>query len=281
MIYISDQSLDGFIKEDVPYIDLTTSMLNISGEKGRIMFVCRNEAVVCGSEEAERILEKLRIKVIHHLPSGTRAAPDTTVLEAEGDAAKLHMAWKVSQNILEYTSGIATRTARILAKARHSNPDIELVATRKVFPGTKELAVKAVIAGGGMPHRLGLSETVLFFEQHMNFIGGINGLAARIDSLKRKNPEKKIIVEVQSADEAVTVCRAGADGIQFDKLPDYLLSEAVMKIKNVNPGITILAAGGINENNAELYAIPGINAIVTSAVYYGPPADFGVRIVKI
>lgn len=280
MVYISDQTIDRYIKEDVPYIDLTTVMLNIGGEKGRIAFECRDEAVICGNEEAERIMEKLRIRVIRRLPSGSRVAPRTIVLEAEGDAASLHTAWKVSQNILEYTSGIATRTARILDKARQSNPDIELVGTRKVFPGTKELAVKAVIAGGGMPHRLGLSETVLFFEQHMNFVGGLTGLVNRIDSLKRKSPEKKIIVEVKSADEAEIVCQAGADGIQLDKVPDYLIPEAVTKIKSINPGIIILAAGGINENNAQLYAIPGINAIVTSAIYYGPPVDFGVQIVR-
>jgi len=35
------------------------------------------------------------------------------------------------------------------------------------------MTVKAVIVGGGLPHRMGLSETVLVFKQHLNFIGAI------------------------------------------------------------------------------------------------------------
>ncbi|OPX86915.1 hypothetical protein [Pelotomaculum sp. PtaB.Bin117] len=99
--------------------------------------------------------------------------PQTSIIEAEGDAENLHMSWRASMNILEYASGIATRTNKILTKARKVNPKIEILATRKIFPGTKELSVKAVIVGGGLPHRLGLSETVLVFKQHLNFIGAI------------------------------------------------------------------------------------------------------------
>ena len=147
MVYISDDNLERFIKEDVPYIDLTTIMLGIAGKNGRISFVCRDPAVICGTEEALRIMGKLNLNPLFHLPSGSAVKPGTVILEAEGRAENLHLAWKPAQNILEYLSGIATRTAAILARAREGNPNIQLLSTRKVFPGTKELAIKAVIAG--------------------------------------------------------------------------------------------------------------------------------------
>ncbi len=278
MVFIGDSTIDKFIKEDIPYIDLTTLILGIGGKKGRITFVCREEAVICGSEEVLRVFARLNVTPIHYLPSGTRVAPQTVIIEAEGDTENLHMAWKVSLNILEYASGIATRTARMLDKARKVNPNIELVTTRKVFPGTKELSIKAVIAGGGMPHRLGLSETILIFEQHYNLLGGLDPLAARMGELKTKACEKKIIVEVETAEDAVKVCQAGADGVQFDKMPYTELQRAVEVLRSINPNMAILAAGGINESNAEYFAATGINALVTTAVYFGKPVDIGTKI---
>jgi len=281
MVYISDYTLEQFIKEDIPYIDLTTLTLDIAGQKGRITFECREDAVICGTEEVIRLCQKLNVNPINYLPSGTRVAPHTIVAEAEGNAENLHMVWKVAQNILEYTSGIATRTASILAQARKVNPSIALVTTRKVFPGTKELAIKAVIAGGGLPHRLGLSESILIFEQHLNFLGGWDKLVRKIDSLKAQNCEKKIIVEVTNTDEAIKLTQAGIDGVQFDKMPWKELQAAVRELRNINPNILILAAGGINEANAADYAQTGVNALVTSAAYFGKPVDYGVNIVRI
>lgn len=57
--------------------------------------------------------------------------------------------------------------------ARSVNPDVAVVTTRKSFPGAKRIAIKAIIAGGALPHRLGLSETILPFKQHTAFLGGL------------------------------------------------------------------------------------------------------------
>ena len=277
MIFISGETIERFIKEDIPYIDLTSLVLDISGKRGKINFICREAAVIYGTEEVVTIFRKLNVIPINYLPSGALVEPQSIIMEAEGNAEDLHMAWKVSLNVLEYTSGIATRTRRLLDMAREVNPTIEITATRKVFPGTKELSVKAVIAGGGLPHRLGLSETVLVFEQHLQFMGGLDGLILNLNDIKLRNREKKIFVEVETIEDAVKVCQAGVDGIQFDKISPIELNNAVEIIRGINTGIVILAAGGINESNVQLYAQTGVDAIVTSAMYFGKPVDMGVK----
>lgn len=277
MIYFSDDMIDRFIKEDIPYIDLTSLILDIGGQKGRIEFICREDAVICGTEEVLKIFRKLNITPQSYLPTGTQVGPQTVVIEAEGAAADLHMAWKASLNILEYTSGIATRTRKMLRIARKANPSIEIAATRKTFPGTRELSMKAVIAGGGLPHRLGLSETILVFEQHLQFTGGLEGMLGKFHKVKNRTQERKFLVEVKNADEAVKVCRAGVDGVQFDKLSPEELGRAVSVIRAIDDKITILAAGGINESNVAAYAQTGVDGIVTSALYFGRPVDMGVK----
>lgn len=281
IIYIPDASIEQYIKEDVPYLDLTTYTLDLAGKKGKIEYICREEAVICGTEEVLRIFKKLNILPSRHISSGTKVQPKTSIVEAVGNAEDLHMAWKAAMNILEYASGIATRTNKILVKARQANPHIEILTTRKIFPGTKELAIKAVLAGGGLPHRLGLSETILVFKQHLNFIGGIEGLISRLSELKTRLSEKKIIVEVETVEDALLLCQAGVDGLQFDKVAVPELKKAVKLIRVQNNHIVLLAAGGINEQNAELYASTGVNGLVTTSVYFGKPVDMSTIIEQV
>lgn len=278
MLYLSDATIEQYIKEDVPYLDLTTFALKISGQKGKIEYICREEAVICGTEEVLRICQKLNVTPTRHLASGTKVQPQTGVLAAKGNAEDLHKVWKVAMNILEYASGIATRTNKLVTLAKEVNPQVEVLTTRKIFPGTKELAIKAVLAGGGLPHRLGLSETVLVFKQHLNFIGGLDGFLARLSELKTRLCEKKIIVEVETVEDALLLCQAGVDGLQFDKMPPGELQKAVEQIRANHNQITLLAAGGINEQNAALYAGTGVNGLVTTSVYFGKPVDMGTKI---
>jgi putative molybdenum utilization protein ModD len=280
MFYIPDERIEKYIKEDVPYLDLTTLVLGIGGRKGKMNFYSREEAVLCGTEEVARLCGKLGARVTSYLPSGSSVKPNETFLEVEGKAEELHAAWKVSLNILEYCSGIATRTRRMVDVAAKINPRISIVATRKIFPGTKELATKAVVAGGGFPHRLGLSETILIFEQHLNFLGGLPGLLKILDEVRARACEKKVIVEARDLEGALALGRAGVDGIQFDKVPPPELKNYVTRIREINPAIILLAAGGINLNNVADYAETGVDAIVTTSVYFGKPVDLSVKIVE-
>lgn len=42
--------------------------------------------------------------------------------------------------------------------------------------------------------------------------------------------------------------------------------------------MVILAAGGINESNIQDYVETGIDAVVTTCVYYAKPIDIGCKI---
>ncbi|AOY78466.1 ModD protein [Clostridium formicaceticum] len=280
MMYINDETIERFLKEDVSYIDLTTLVMGIGNEKGQICFTTREDMVLSGVEEVLRIFGKLGIKTIQSLPSGTIIKSGETFIIAEGLASNLHMAWKVSLNILEYCCGIATRTKRLVDKARSVNPKISIVSTRKSFPGTKELVIKSIIAGGAFPHRLGLSETILIFKQHVNFLGDFEGLSQIIGQIKINACEKKIIVEVENETEAMLIAGTDIDGLQFDKVPISDLRSLVEKVRHINPQLTLIAAGGINESNIEGYASTDVDAIATSSVYFGKPADIKVTIDK-
>jgi molybdenum transport protein len=280
MLFIGDATIDRYLNEDVPYIDLTTLALGIGHLPGRIRFASRESAVLAGVEEVLRLFKRLDICPVRHRLSGEWIGPGEVFLEADGQAANLHAAWKVSANILEHCSGIATRTRRLVDKAKGVAPRISIVTTRKSFPGTKELAVKSAIAGGAYPHRLGLSETILIFQQHKVFLEQPESLPSRIAGIKVAACEKKVLVEVETVEEALELAGAGVDGLQFDKMKAHAVRAAVERVRRIAPGITLIAAGGINEGNIEEYAGTGVDAIATTSVFFGAPIDMRVTMEK-
>lgn len=274
---LSDLDIEKFIEEDLPYGDLTTHLLGIGRQPGEIRFSTRHETTLCCTEEAARLLEKCGCRILCHSPSGTWLPEDQEFLRAEGTAQALHAGWKVALNLLEYASGIATSTNRIVTAARNMNPQISILTTRKTFPGTKKIAIKAICSGGALPHRLGLSDSVLVFRQHTVFLNDVAFLKQLAD-LKLHAPETKIIVEAESCEEAQRLALTGVDVIQIDKLPPKILKELIGQIRQVNSHVKLSAAGGINEQNVAEYAASGVDILVLSSVYFSKPADIGVTI---
>jgi molybdenum transport protein len=278
ILFISVEEIDRLIKEDVPYLDLTSFSLGINAQKGRISYLTRDDAIVCGTEEVKLIFERLNIKTERFIVSGETVKSNDELICGVGRGCDIHMAWKVGQNILEHCCAIATKTRKMVLLAKKYNPNVAILTTRKGFPGTKYLAIKAIMAGGAMPHRLGLSETVLIFKQHIDFIGGFDALIAKIPALKTECCEKKVIVETCSYDEAEKLCEAGVDAVQFDKVSSIVLKDIVAKLKRKFPKVVLLAAGGINENNVAEYAGTYVDGIVTTSLYHAKPIDIGVNI---
>lgn len=278
MHVILDDTLDRWIRETAPGGDLTCLTLGLDQQPGVATFTAREETVLCGSEEVARVFEKCGAKARIHLTSGQLAQPGDILVTAEGPVGALHIAWKVSINILEYGSGIATRTRRLIVAAQGGSARVRIAATCKTVPGTRELSAKAVWSGGGMLHRLGLSETILVFDHHTAFFPSFDDLLLRVPDWKSRACERKFIVEAASLDQAEALAAAGVDGIQFDKLSADELARNVQRLRVLRPGILLIAAGGVTEHNAAELAATGVDVLATSAVYFGKPADISASI---
>ncbi len=276
MLRISDERLMQLVEEDVPYIDLTSHVLGIEDETGVMEYFTREDCLLCCTEEVVRIMVLLGLKVEFCLPSGTQVDAGKAFLQVAGKAGALHMAWKVCLNLFDHYSAIATKAHSMVDAVHRANPDCEVLTTRKSMPGVKDLMVKAVLCGGAYPHRLGLSETVLVFDHHMAFMGGFDAFIAQLPRIKRRCIEKKLFVEA-SADQARILARAGVDGIQFDKVEPVVLSKLVAELRSIDPHITLIAAGGINPENAAAYASTGVDGLATTALYTAKPLDMSVR----
>jgi molybdenum transport protein len=278
-VRLSATDIDHLLAEDTYFGDLTVRALAIGDKPGRMIFTARCDLVLCGSDEVTRLLSRLGGTVIFAAQTGTYVEKGSLLFEVEGTAAALHAGWKTAQTLMEWASGVATLTREIVTAARLVAPRIAIVCTRKAVPFTRQLSLKAVIAGGAECHRLGLFDTIMLFDEHRTFFTKPNDLNAIITRLKEYAPERAIMVEVTSEADAFGAAEAMADVIQLEKFAPDMVARVVHGIKKRLDGRPVIAAaGGINAQNACEYAKAGADTLVTSAPFYAKPVDIQVRI---
>lgn len=271
---LSDAELAGLLAEDVPYGDLTTAALGIGARAARLALRARYDMTVCAVEEAARLFELAGAVPRVLCPSATVVEAGTTLLEVSGSASALHRAYKTAQVLMEWSGGIASAAAAIVAAAA----GVPVACTRKGVPGTRALSAKAILAGGARMHRLGLSETLLVFEEHRLFVDEVP--AQTIFRLQRAEPEKKIVVEVADVAEAMLWARAGADVLQLEKFTPEQVAVCRGLIDAECARVKLAATGGVHAGNAAAYVVAGADILVTSAPYYAPPRDVKVMFMR-
>lgn len=276
---LTTQELETLLEEDLPYFDLTTQLLGIGQQQGCIRYFTREAATICGTEEVQQLFRLRDITTTTCIAAGTTVPAGTELLVASGPVNHLQELWKTGQNILDHCSGIATKTKQLVSLVHQVKPDLPVLTTRKTFPGTKKLAIKAILAGGAWPHRLGLSESILIFQQHINFFNSFADFIEKVQTIRASCCEKKIIVELNDEEKIWQLCKAGVDGIQLDKLSSEKLSDLVPRLHAAYPSLILLAAGGITVENAQAIAQTGVNGLVTTSLYQAKPIDIGVKLI--
>lgn len=278
MIYFTDAEIDQIISEDVPYYDLTSISVKFGTKVARISFTTKHDTVICGTEEVLKIFEKFHISPTLISVSGEVIQGGIKFLEAEGLASNIHSIRHTAANLIEYSSGIATRTRELIKAAQTISPEIQILTARKSIPFTKKLSVKSIHIGGGFVHRLGLSDTILINDNHIKFSGGIDSFIRKLPEIKKRSHGRHITVEVNNTDDAIQLTKSGVDALQIDSIPAKELQPLVKKIREINADLIIAASGNINLSNVTDFAQSGVNLLVTSWPYYGNPADFYVNI---
>jgi molybdenum transport protein len=271
---VNSSELERLLLDDVPYGDLTTEALGIGDVPGKMTFSVRDPMTIALVEEAARIIELAGCRVEIQARTGDVLPSGSPVLRASGPAAGLLGSWKVAQTLIETWSGVATAAREMVQAARTVSADVAVACTRKHTPGTKFYAAAAVKAGGAIMHRMGLSETVVVFPEHLSFAtdAAWEKLVAR---LRKAAPEKKLVIEVNDVEAGIAAARAGFDVIQTERFTPQQITDLSLR---VSPRNVIAAAGGVTAANAAEYAAAGADVLVTSWPYAARPRDIQVRI---
>ena len=196
---IGDDVIDAWLREDAPFGDLTSEVLGIGTVAGRIRFAAPRTGVVCCIEEAARLLVRCGAESGDCLrASGDPVTAGTPLLEADGPAAALHLVWRAAGTLIEYASGIATATRRIVEAARAVAPAIAVECTRK----SHARRARACRPGGGCRRRQHAPPRPV--REHPDLSGALGlrgrhrGTGRRLEALGHAQPGRRIVVEARS-----------------------------------------------------------------------------------
>jgi nicotinate-nucleotide pyrophosphorylase (carboxylating) len=235
-------------------------------------FTAREAGTVAGLQIAEAVLSIVctdEFLVERHVEDGDRVEAGQKLLSVTTNTRDLLTGERSALNILCRLSGIATATrawADVLEGTKARVRD-----TRKTTPGLRALEKYAVRCGGGVNHRMSLSDAALVKDNHVVAAGGV---AEAFKAVRERFPELAIEVEVDTLDQVREVLDAGADLILLDNFTPARTAEAVAIVAS---RAALESSGRLTLETARAYAETGVDYLAVGALTHSSPIlDIGL-----
>jgi nicotinate-nucleotide pyrophosphorylase (carboxylating) len=218
-----------------------------------------------------------RFEVISHpeIFDGVRVRKGQAIAVIRHNARVLLACERVILNLMQRMSGIATLTRLYVDEIKGTK--VQLLDTRKTVPGLRLLDKYAVLCGGGVNHRLDLSDGILIKNNHISLGGGLAHVLARAQ--ERRKPGQRIEVEVRTFEELELAIEGNADSLLVDNMTPDQVKKAVKIVRGHKLEIPIEASGGIHLENIRKYAQAGPTYISVGALTHSVPSvDLSMKI---
>ena len=263
------------LAEDVGPRDVTTEAVVAAGTRARARIEQKQPGTIYGLDVAGAVFLRIdpQMQMRPLVAEGEwREEMPAPVAELEGDARALLTGERVALNFLQHLSGIATLTARCVFELRGTG--VTVLDTRKTTPGLRLLEKRAVAAGGGRNHRMGLYDQVLVKNNHIALAGGVGEATRR--ALAGRPEGVQVEVECRSLADVAEALSAGAERLLLDNMGPEELQRAVAL---VDGRAELEASGAITPATLRAYAGAGVQFISMGALTHSAPAlDLSMKI---
>ncbi len=256
--------IDLGIEEDINTGDITTESIIPEALQATATMTAKQEGVISGLEIVKMVYDRFQDDVIFtpYFKDGDKVNKGDVILKIEATYPTLLRGERLSLNIFQRMSGIATETAKYVKELADSNT--QLLDTRKTAPGLRVLDKLAVKHGGGTNHRMGLYDMAMIKDNHIKMAGGITKAVEQVRS-KIENGIK-IEVETTNLDEVREAIAAGADIIMFDNMSNETMTEASSIVKASGKDIKTEASGNMSIPRLKEVAATGVDFISVGAL---------------
>ncbi|CAL9526060.1 carboxylating nicotinate-nucleotide diphosphorylase [Streptomyces sp. NPDC057838] len=261
------------VQEDLAHgVDVTTVATIPEDAVATADFTAREAGVVAGLRVAEAVLSVVceeELEIERHAEDGDRVEAGQKLLSVTTRTRDLLTAERSALNILCRLSGIATATRAWADVLEGTGAKVR--DTRKTTPGLRSLEKYAVRCGGGVNHRMSLSDAALVKDNHVVAAGGV---AQAFQAVRARFPEVPIEVEVDTLHQLREVLDAGADLILLDNFTPAECAEAVAIVEG---RAALEASGRLTLDNAKAYADTGVDYLAVGALTHSSPIlDIGL-----
>ncbi len=246
--------------------DLTANLLIPETAHGRLAFRARQSGIVSGLQAAILTFTLVDPLVDFEIliPDGQPVRKGATIAIVSGPSRSLVMAERTALNFMGRMSGIASLTAKYVAKVK--DYDVRIAATRKTTPGLRALEKRAVLHGGGHTHRGSLSDAIMVKDNHIALAGGIDKAVPAV--IKGADHMSRVSIEVDTVAQFKKVLKYRPDVILLDNMSLEELRTCVA----LNRGKVLLeASGGVNLRTVGGIAATGVDVISVGALTHSAP----------
>ncbi|MHC1579053.1 MAG: carboxylating nicotinate-nucleotide diphosphorylase [Candidatus Alkanophagales archaeon] len=275
--------LERFLREDLEGVEVYPFLPPEVAERECVAEVTmRSErCVLAGLEEAKRVFEYFGVRPFSQLRDGDVVSRGQVVLRVEGRSCGVLSAERLALNFLGRMSGIATLTAEFVRAARRANGRVRIAGTRKTTPGFRKYEKKAILIGGGDPHRLGLYDAVIIKDNHLKLMSLEDAVR---EARRRCSFTRKIEVEVESVEDAIRAAELGVDIIMLDNMPADEVRRVVEELRRrgLRDRVILEVSGEVNLENVADFAATGVDVISVGMLTHSARAiDFSLEIVEV
>jgi nicotinate-nucleotide pyrophosphorylase (carboxylating) len=268
-----DELVGRAIEEDLGGgVDVTSVATVPFDQEGVAKVAARAAGTVAGLPVAVAVLDAVTegaVEIDLHFDDGDPVKRGDVLLIATARTRELLTAERTMLNLLCHLSGIATAT-RAWADAL-AGTGAAVRDTRKTTPGLRELEKYAVRCGGGLNHRMSLSDAALVKDNHVVASGSV---AAAFQAVRATFPDIPVQVECDTLEQVGEAIEAGADLVLLDNMSLEDLRAAV----RVTAGRAKLeASGGLTLATARQVGETGVDFLAVGALTHSAPIlDIGV-----
>ena len=254
--------------------DITTMATITAGQQGRADAIPREAGVVAGLPVAAFVFATVgqgRVQVELLASDGDIVSVGQPLLSATGPVQDLLTAERTALNLLTHLSGIATLTRVWADTVRGSKAQIR--DTRKTMPGLRALEKYAVRCGGGVNHRMSLSDAALIKDNHVAAAGSVR---RAYELVRAAAPELPVEVEVDTPEQCAEALEAGAELILLDNMSLADLRTCVALAEG-RDDVQLEASGGLSLAVAADVAATGVDYLAVGALTHSAPVlDIGL-----
>jgi len=253
-----EEALTLMLEEDDAHGDATSAFTPDKKVKAEV--IAKDDGFISGMHALQILYETCGIEYTAQKEDGKHVGKDDTIFTLRGDAQKILKAERTSLNILSRMSGITTLTRKYVEALKASGSDAKVAATRKTTPLFRYFEKKAVAAGGGVPHRMNLSDMILIKDNHLKVFGGVK---EALEAAAEVSPGVPVEIEVCSPRDALAAAEHGADVVMLDNMTPAQVGETVAALSDagLRGGVVVEVSGGVNLDNIAEYGRHDVDVI--------------------
>ena len=261
------------LAEDLDDAGDVTARATIPAElSGRAELVSRADGVVAGLRLVAEVYAQhdpeVRVELL--VADGDRATVGDVLATVTGPLRSILTGERTALNLVTHLSGVATATRALVDAVEGTGCVVR--DTRKTIPGMRLLQKAAVAAGGGVNHRLGLSDALLVKDNHVAAAGSVTAaVAAALAGAEGRHVQ----VEVDSLAELDEAIAAGARDVLLDNLDPEATRQAVERCRawgdERGERVLLESSGTIRHDTVRAYAEAGIDRVAVGAITHSAP----------